>query len=167
MPTPVPELAETVEHGDLGMPTVADVRLHPTQTTSGRRYQFTPKHHGYGGDDASRWLEALSLDDEFAIFHTADAMNIADTAGNLFGAMREGQNSLRRLGTFNQQIAKFPCVSGDQAWHGYPVWALDGDAPPKLRAEKQRPPKEVFDRMLETDLIDAKMQFRLKKGEHV
>jgi hypothetical protein len=106
------------------MPTLTEIRLHPIRTVNGRQYQFTPKHHGSANYDAACWLRVLSFDEEFAVFDTADTMDIADASGNLFGAVREGENSLRRLGTFGQQIARFPATAGDNPWHGYPVWAL-------------------------------------------
>jgi hypothetical protein len=139
MSVAVGECTETEERGNFGMPTLAAIVLHQTRTVNGLEYQFTPKHHGAGGKGVACWLPALSLADEFAVFGNADALNIADGSGNLFGAARMGERSLRQLGTFDQQIAKFPFTSGTQAWHGYPVWALDNNAAPNLRSERQRP----------------------------
>jgi hypothetical protein len=93
------------------------------------------------------------------VFEGADNREIMDEAGNLYGALPEGQ-SLRFLGTRWQQVAKFPLVAVGQPWHGYPVWPVGED-------ERNRPPKTVLNKMTETGLISASMRRRLMKGDHV
>ncbi len=122
------------------------------------RYLFTAKHHG-GEKNAAQWHPELSPDDEFAVFDGADEMELSDEGGNLFGALSDGQESLRFLGTFREQIAKFPCAPAGSPWHGYPVWPLID--------EKYRPSKQVFARMLVAGLITQPMRRRLMKGDHV
>jgi hypothetical protein len=135
---------------------------HPQTTRRHQyRYRFTSKHHGGHGD--GQWLASLSEEDEFAVFDGADDRELSDAAGNLFGALPDGNDSLRMLGT-EEQIAKFPRASDGSPWHGYPMWPLSDDAPPNRR---HGPPKEVYDRMVVVGLINHEMRRRLMKGDHV
>lgn len=126
-------------------------------------YRFTQKHHGGHGD--SQWLPTLSEDDEFAVFDRADELELSDEGGNLYGALRGGEESLRTLGTYQQQIAKFWNQPEGMPWHGFPAWSIKKEGPGNLR--KQRPPKEVFDKMVEVGLITEAMRSRLKGGHNV
>ena len=93
------------------MPTLANVVLHPVTTArSGYQYQFTPKHHG-ADKNAAQWLPAVTLDEEFAVFNTADVNNLADDDGNLYGVEKIGDDDLRVLGTRGEQVAKFPATA--------------------------------------------------------
>jgi hypothetical protein len=141
---------------------------HPQRTRTERqyRYLFTSKHHG-GTPGAAQWHPALSENDEFAVFDGADAMQLSDEDGNLYGALSDGEESLRFLGIYEEQIAEFPYQTEGLAWHGYPVWALNGDGPGDRRNQKHRPAKEVFDRMVQVGLITQQMRTRLRKGDHV
>jgi hypothetical protein len=137
---------------------------HPAVTRRhGYRYRFTAKHHGGHGD--GQWSDSLSEDDEFAIFDDADDKELTDDDGSLFGAMKEGDDSLCILGYYHEQIAKFPVASEGSPWHGYPVWPL-GEAGPSNR-RKCQPGKEVFDKMVVAGLINNRMRKRLMKGDHV
>ena len=129
------------------------------------RYLFTSKHHGGHGD--GQWLASLSEYDEFAVFDGADDMNLSDEDGNFFGALANGDQGLRMLGSYEEQIAMFPCAAAGSPWHGYPLWALSDGAPPNRRNQKHRPAKEVFDKMLGVGLINQEMRRRLMKGDHV
>jgi hypothetical protein len=138
---------------------------HPLPTRNHHyRYLFTQKHHGGHGD--AQWLGTLGEPDEFAVFDGADDLDILDDDGNLYGALRDGVDSLRYLGIYQEQIAKFWKQPEGTAWHGFPVWAINSEGPGKLR--KRPPPKEVFDRMLQVGLItDRAMRNRLRGGHHV
>ena len=103
---------------------------------SGYQYQFTPKHHGMD-KDAAQWLPSLTLNEEFAVFDTADTNNLTDAQGNFYGAERIGTESLRELGTRGEQVAKFPVTAANQPWHGYPAWPLTGSG--------RSPGKAVFE----------------------
>ncbi len=143
------------------MPTLATIALHNARTRrSELAYQFTPKHHG-GDRNATQWLPELTLGEEFAIFDMADEHELADAGGTLFGLQREGQDSLRSLGTQREQIAKFPYARPGEAWHGYPVYPIEG------LGQKDRPAKEVFVRMVERGMISGEMKRRLMGGKHV
>ncbi len=134
-------------------------REHPQRTRRHQyRYLFTAKHHG-GDKSAAQWHPDLSRDDEFAVFDGADEMELSDGGGNLYGALSDGEESLRHLGIFQEQIAKFPRAAAGSPWHGYPVWAVSD--------EKHRPAKEVFDKMVRAGLITQPMRKRLMKGDHV
>jgi hypothetical protein len=91
------------------MPTLANVVVHPTVTDrSEYGYQFTPKHHG-GDPKAAMWLPAISLDTEFSIFNDADAQQIADRRGWLYGVLLDDNgdlfNSMAETGHFSREIA--------------------------------------------------------------
>ena len=139
---------------------------HPETTRRNHhRYLFTAKHHGGHGD--AQWLPSLSEVDEFSVFDDADEMDLADGEGNLFGGLRDGADSLRVLGYYQEQIAEFPCSAEGSPWHGYPVWAINQSGATNRRTNKQRPAKAVFDRMVEVGLITQQMRRRLMKGDHV
>jgi hypothetical protein len=148
------------------MPTLPEIVEHPDPTDeSGYRYQFTPKHHG-AVPDAAQWLPSLTLDEEFAIFNAADEHDLSDDRGWLYGIQGEG-DGLRDLGTWAQQMAEFPSAGEGQAWHGYPIWAVNELAPPNRRGQKMRPEKEVFLKMERAGLLTARLRKRLFKGDHV
>ncbi len=85
---------------------MSDEPEHPTPTArSGYRYVFTSKHHGGGASGDSRW--AITQDEEFSVFDTADQHAIADSDGRLYGVLRQG-GGLADLGTWFQQVAEFP-----------------------------------------------------------
>jgi hypothetical protein len=108
--------------------------LHPQPTRSERqyRYLFTAKHHG-GDKTAAQWQPGLSQDDEFAVFEGADERQLSDADGNLYGALPDGEDSLRFLGIYGEQIAEFPCPPAGSPWHGYPIWALNEEGPSNRR----------------------------------
>jgi hypothetical protein len=132
---------------------------HPVRTRNNQyRYVFTAKHHG-ADKSAAQWRKDLSEDDEFAVFDGADQMNLSDMAGNLYGAIPDGDDSLIMLGSLQEQIAKFPCAAAQSSWHGYPIWART--------EQKYRPTDEVFEKMVQAGLIQEWMRRRLMKGDHV
>jgi hypothetical protein len=137
---------------------------HPQPTRRHRyRYLFTQKHHGGHGE--AQWLATLTEDDEFAVFDGADEMELADKAGNLYGAVPHAVNSLQPLGYYGEQIAKFwHQENRNLPWHGFPVWAIT-QGPGK--GQDHQPPKEVFDRMVTVGLINGAMRNRLKGAKHV
>ncbi|MFO0928748.1 MAG: hypothetical protein U0736_17295 [Gemmataceae bacterium] len=148
------------------MPTLSQVVIHGDATDKHQyRYQFTPKHHG-ADPDAAQWIPALALDDEFSVFNTADEHDLVDEEGRLYGVLPE-RDTLRDLGTWAQQVAEFPAARDGEAWHGYPIWAVSGLAPPNRRGERMRPGKAVFDRLRDVGLITERMRKRLYKGDHV
>jgi hypothetical protein len=141
---------------------------HPVRTrTSLYRYLFTAKHHGAGDRNAARWSPELTEDEEFSVFDSADAHQLADDRGWLYGVLQGGEGGLRDLGTWNQQVAQFPLADEAHPWHGYPLWAVSPDAPEKLRGEKYRPPRDVFDRMVAAALLSPSQRKRLLKGDHI
>jgi hypothetical protein len=140
---------------------------HPQRTRRHQyRYLFTAKHHGES-EGAAQWSPDLSEEDEFAVFDGADDMELLDEEGNLYGALRDGEDSLRDLGIWGEQIAEFPCAAEEMPWHGYPLWAINHEGPSNRRNQKHRPAREVFNRMVEVGRITALMRTRLMKGGHV
>ena len=147
---------------------------HPQMTRRHHsRYLFTHKHHGGHGD--GQWLETLAEDDEFAVFDVADGdpdpdlsddeVQCSDGNGNLYGTLQDGPDSLRRLGRYGEQIAKFWRQPEGMPWHGFPVWPINHEGPGNRR--RHPPPKEVFDKMVQVGLITLPMPIRLKGGKHV
>jgi hypothetical protein len=149
-----------------GMPTLTEIVVHEQLTQrSGYRYQFTPKHHGADAE-AGQWLPDLSLEEEFAVFDTADEHMLTDDNGYLYGVQRESYESLRFLGTWYQQVAEFPTAREGEAWHGYPVYPLQGQGPENRRGQKCRPQKVVFSKMMTAGLISDVQRRRLMKGDY-
>ena len=148
------------------MPTLAAIVIHGQPTRrSGYRYQFTPKHHG-ADPEAAQWLPSLRLEEEFAVFDAADEHELSDDDGRLYGVLRNADEALRDIGTWQQQLAEFPRASQGVPWHGYPIWAVNAQAPPNRSSEKVRPAKEVFAKMERAGLITARQRKRLYKGDH-
>ena len=142
--------------------------LHPEPTRrSGYRYFFYSKHHGAASSSDARWLESVSQAEEFSVFDEADFHNIADARGWLYGVLRAAEDDLRDLGTWQQQVAEFPQAKAGVAWHGYPVWAVNGLAPANRAGQKMRPPSAVFQMMEQAGIITARERKRLIKGKHV
>lgn len=160
------------------MPSVQINTTHTAQTVRrGLAYEFTPKHHG-GNVTASRWLTALTFDEEFAVFDRADGVvvavpaddrQVADAYGNLYGyeILPAGTQHLRELGTWYQQMAEFPVQQPGAVWHGYPIWPIGPAAPQNYQGQKCRPNAQVFDRMLQLGDITAGQRKRLKKGDWI
>lgn len=135
---------------------------------SGLRYLFTAKHHGYGSSRDATWSPELSHEDEFGIFDTADWHEIVDDAGNMYGVLRDDvAGRLRRIGTRNQQLAKFPVAAVGHLWHGYPLLPVDdGERSPPPR----RVPREVWarlrgDNVQHAALLTPAEARNLKKGK--
>jgi hypothetical protein len=124
---------------------------------------FTHKHHG--GDGDGQWLETLTEEDEFAVFDWADDREISDEAGNLYGALQMGVDSLHDLGTYREQIAKFWNQPDGLPWHGFPVWSINQEGPGNRR--RNPPPKVIFNKMVEAGLIKRAKANRLKGGHHI
>jgi hypothetical protein len=143
--------------------------VHPVPTRrSGYRYQFHDKHHGRGGPDAARWLPSLSREVEFAIFDTADLIELSDEHGRLYGIGPRGEaGDIPDLGTWGEQVAEFPYARPNEAWHGYPVWPLVEHGPENRRGEKSRPSKQVFQRMVQVGILTPRERKRLYKGDHL
>jgi hypothetical protein len=140
---------------------------HPQRTRRHQyRYLFTAKHHGQTAG-AAQWSPELSEEDEFAVFDGADERELEDEEGNLYGAVAEGDGSLRCLGVWQEQIAEFPIAAEEMPWHGYPLWPINHEGPSNRRNPGCRPAKEVFTRMVEVGLITLPMRKRLMKGHHV
>lgn len=146
------------------MPTVIEITVHPTPTDENhRRYQFTPKHHG-ADPGAACWLLELTFDEEFVVFNNADRLSVCDDDGNYYGVSRSGEGELRCLGTWNQQLAKFPVARDGENWHGYPLLPLGEMGPENRRGEKSRPAKVVFERLRQGGLITQRERKRLMRG---
>ncbi len=153
--------------------------VHETTTQESKlRYCFTPKHHGGGRSDDSKWHPALSRPEEFQVFDMADVHQLKDKKGDLFGLWivetKDGRKLLE-LGTKHEQVARFWAEQGDgHPWHGHPVWHVMPEKKPGRSGEsgnrsKQecRPDDEVFRRMVERRLLSANNARRLRNGSHI
>jgi hypothetical protein len=153
------------------MPTVLEVEVHSERTgRNAYQYRFTPKHHGGpgSGGTASQWLTSVTLAEEFAIFNAADQHQLSDEDGNLYGVQRDGLDSLRRIGLWEEQIAEFPSARAGEPWHGYPVYPLGDGAPERVRrrGQKARPAADVLTKMVRAGLISRSQRTRIMKGDH-
>jgi hypothetical protein len=118
--------------------------LHPVPTRrSGYRYFFYVKHHGRGGAGDAQWSDDLSPQEEFGVFDLADEHDLSDQQGNLFGLHIGRAGKILMLGTWKQQVAKFPRAHPGQPWHGYPLWPVE-DGPSQRRGHELRPQDVVF-----------------------
>ena len=140
-------------------------------------YEFARKHHG-GNATASCWLTVLTLVEEFDIFDCADGIvvpapadnrQVADAAGNLYGyeVLVAGNQHLREIGIWDQQLAEFPVQQDGTNWHGYPIWPVGPLAAHKYQGQRCRPAPEVFDRMVQLGDITSAQRKRLKKGDWI
>jgi len=146
---------------------MAEDPIHPEPTRRSRYfYLFSGKHHGGGRDDDARWAEDISRDEEFSVFDEADFHDISDEDGRLYGVLPTPARGLRDLGTWQQQMAEFPLANENVPWHGYPIWAVNQDAPSNRSDQKMRPAKEVFRKMEREGLITKRQRKRLFKGDH-
>jgi hypothetical protein len=107
----------------------------------------------------------VSEDDQFAVFARADDLDVVDENGDLYGVQRVGEDGLRYLGTFDQQVGFFPLSSAGSPWHGYPLWPLNEAAASNRRGDKCKPPNTIFDRMVDVGLITVRMRKLLKRGD--
>ncbi len=134
-------------------------------------YCFTPKHHGAGSASDSCWLLELPRPEEFQVFDMADFHQLTDNRGNLYGLrIKEagGKRQLLELGTKHERIARFWAEEREYAhWHGHPLWPIDEDQPSNRARQSHRPPKEVFDRLIEEALLSRPKARRLRNGSHV
>src|SRR5438132_12248830 len=102
---------------------------HPVATrVNGLRYLFTAKHHGGWKSPHATWLPTLTDDQEFSVFDDGDANALSDGAGNLFGALSDGQGGMDDLGTRCVQIDKFWRAHLYNPWHAYTVLTFIVDA---------------------------------------
>jgi hypothetical protein len=157
---------------------------HPRQTRRNQyRYEFTQKHHGGYGE--AQWLPppSLSEDNEFAVFDFADGdadrrrsddeVQCSDDEGNLLGVFMEvlpdGTDSLRILGSCQEQIARFWNPKTHVPTHGFPVYPIKRLAAPGHRKQhsRQLPPKRLLTKMIKLGWITAGMSSRLAGGKHV
>jgi hypothetical protein len=149
------------------MPAIQVNTEHPQRSRNNQlRYQFTPKHHGGPRSKGqAQWVLSLSFAEEFAVFDEADAFEILDGKGNMYGVLRSVHGELRDLGTWEEQMAKFPSTKSGP-WHGYPCWAINKSGPSNRRKQKMFPPKQVFTLLQAAGLISEEQRDRLKRGDH-
>jgi hypothetical protein len=137
---------------------------HPETTRRSRyRYCFTSKHHGGGSSEDAQWN--IPPEDEFFIFDTADFLEVCESDETYYGVLPAG-GQLTDVGTWAQQVAEFPKASPGSPWHGYPIWAVNDEAPPNRSSAKLRPSKAVFLKMETVRLITKQQRKRLLKGKH-
>ncbi len=99
----------------------------------------------------------------------ADNRQVADASGNLYGyeVLIEGNQHLREIGNWDQQMAEFPVQEDGSNWHGYPIWPVGPLTPENYRGQRCRPSADVFDRMVQIGDITPAQRKRLKKGDSI
>jgi hypothetical protein len=100
------------------------------------------------------------------VFDEAVFCDIFDDDGRFYGVLREADGELRDLGTWQQQMAEFPVANVGVPWHGYPIWAVNNEAPINRSGPNARPRKEVFAKLEGAGLITVQQRKRLYKGAH-
>ncbi len=147
------------------MPNGEAGHLHPERTARSQfQYFFYEKHHGGGDPRVSQWAPDVTENAEFGIFDQADALELFDHKGNLYGARRSAAaDELLILGTLGQQVAKFPNARPNEPWHGYPLRPIkaNGDVQPPDRPV----PKEALQRMVDTGVLSRSEMSRIRKGK--
>jgi hypothetical protein len=145
--------------------------IHTDRTRlSGLSYCFTPKHHGRGSVSDACWLRDLPRAEEFAVLEMADWHQLADASGNLYGLLirdTAGKRELLELGTRHEQIARFWAESADNHWHGHPLWRVQERGSLNRSGQDYRPPRLVFDRMVEAGILNKTQAGRLNAGKHL
>jgi len=134
-------------------------------------YCFYPKHHGAGTKSDARWSPDLSRPQEFAVFDMADASQLEDEEGNLYGLHilhSEGRARILPLGERNEMIARFWVEDNpENPWHGHPLWPIQARDSLNRKQQARRPPKIVFDRMVLAGLVSENNALRLRAGRHL
>jgi len=129
-------------------------------------YRFYIKHHD-GNSAVAQWLREISKEEEFAVFKQAVCHDLsADSHSALYGLHRSSGGKILKLGTRDEQVAKFLCEGGD-VWHGYPCWPLLRLDDTGTKFKNRCPPKEVFRKMENAKLITERDRRRLEVGKHV
>lgn len=143
---------------------MADAILFPAVTRkSGYGYVLHPDHRGGGNRSDSVW--AVTPEEEFGCFDLADWHTVQDSKGNLFGVLRGEDAELRRLGTADQLVAKFPFTGPNLAWHGYPLYPVDSRVAENRKGQRLRPEKVVFVTLESSGMVTGPERRRLEKGE--
>lgn len=144
--------------------------LHPVHTARSRlTYCFTLKHHGAGSPSDSRWLPELSRDEKFGVFDMVDRLDLSDDEGNLHGIrVRTGgsRTEILPLGTRYELIARF-WEQGVSHWHGHPLWPILQRGATNRSRQGYVPPRRVFERMVQANVLSAIQARRLKTGHHI
>lgn len=133
-------------------------------------YCFTAKHHGAGLKSDSRWSPALSRQEEFAVFDMADENQLSDADGNLYGLRIAGLGEQRRilaLGSRNELIARFWAEDAEAPWHGHPLWPVITRDSLNRKKQGNAPPKAVFDRMVEANVLTEVQAARIRTARHI
>jgi hypothetical protein len=141
--------------------------IHPVRTQlHNYEYFFYTKHHQAGPSKEAQWLlpPKLTPNQEFWVFDNADALELSDGHGNLYGLRQKIAGKNQVLGTRGEQVAKFPLTAANHAWHGYPIWPI---AKKRDDEDLRSVPNEVLDKMVEKQMIDSKERRRLRKGDHI
>src|SRR5258708_1516065 len=131
---------------------------------SGYWYFFYDKHHGRGGPEAARWATDLLEEEEFGIFDQSDRSDFSDRHGNLYG-IRLCTLALRgvlMLGSFGQQVAKFPESLSGPHRHGSPLGPLQMNLDPPHPPERPLP-KDGLQKMVDAGLLTRTERTRLLK----
>jgi hypothetical protein len=109
-------------------------------------------------------------EEEFAVFVMADVHELSDDKGDLYGLrIRETipAHEIRFLGTRYEQVAHFWNPPQGSPWHGYPLWPIIQRGSLNRKDQKNRPPRAVLQKMVESALLNEKQMNKLLKGDTV
>jgi hypothetical protein len=114
-------------------------------------------HRHIARGSRNKWSASCSPACEYDIFCDSEDNNWRDSRPHLWGL----QQGLAEIGQSGERIAKFPAPQNTtDAWHGYPVSALD-----PRREFEHRPEPNLVLRWRLAGLIDEVDQARINRGK--
>lgn len=135
-------------------------------TPAGLLFEATPANSGYlsrndhrsfSTDRRNKWATSCAPPVEYSVFCRAELAKWRDSRPQLWGLLPQ----LEVIGLDNRKLAKFPNPkNATDAWHGYPISALD----PKREFE-HRPEPALVNRWLADGLITPQQAARIKRGK--
>jgi hypothetical protein len=131
------------------------------------RYYYHPKHHGGGGPTDSRWCPDVSQQEEFTIFELADTLDLSDERNNLFNVRKSDDGKIHELGVFHEQIARFWGPSGNDLWHGHPLWPVVTESAINRSGQEYRPSRVVFQKFVARGVLSERDSCRLNSGRNI
>jgi len=121
----------------------------------GRSAYLCRKDHRLTGGSRNKW--SCTHQEEYVVFCDAEVNAWIDSRPQLWGLLP----GLPEIGTKRERIAKFPRPSNaTDAWHGYPVSALDDK-----REFEHRPEPALVERWRLAGLIDDIQASRINRGK--
>lgn len=133
----------------------------------GYRYYFHPKHHGAGSYIDACWHPDITRQEEFTIFELSAQLDLSDSRGNLCNVSKATDGSIRELGIFHEQLARFWKPIASEPWHGHPLWPVVTELATNRGSQAYRPDKSVFNKLVEQRVLSERESHRLRNGKNI